>query len=63
MQKDITVLAVFVLSLVCCKKKQPHPTDHTHKMAGVRHWHGTETLHKYRVDSVGNLYPFDSVIE
>jgi len=53
-KKVLTVLVVFVLLFVCCKKKQPHPTDHTHKMAGVRHWHGTKEYHTAGDDSVIN---------
>ncbi len=53
-KKILTVLVVFVLSFVCCKKKQPHPTDHTPKMAGLRHWHGVQKFKTKSIDSVMN---------
>ncbi len=50
----LVVLVFFVLSFVCCKKNKSHPTDHTPKMAGKRHWHGTKEYHTAGDDSVIN---------
>lgn len=60
--KNIVFLLLLFFAAISCRKKQPHPTDYIPKMAGARHWHGTEKFREYRLDSLGNLYPFDSVI-
>ncbi len=60
--KNIAFLLLLLFAAISCKKKQPKPIDYIPKMAGVRHWHGTERFREYRLDSVGNLYPFDSII-
>ncbi len=61
-QRNIWIILVAITTLFFGCKKRTSPTDHIPKMTGVRHWHGTETFREYRLDSVGNLYPFDSII-
>ncbi len=50
--KIIAFLLLLFCAAISCKKKQPHPTDHTPKMAGVRHWHGTQRVASSFIDSV-----------
>lgn len=50
--KNIVLLLLLFCAAYSCKKKQPHPTDHTPKMAGVRHWHGTERIVSTFTDSI-----------
>ncbi len=61
--KNIVLLMLLFFAAISCKKKQPHPTDHTPKMAGVRHWHGTKVFSEYKEDGILGHHRVDSVIE
>ena len=50
--KNIVLLLLLLFAAISCKKKQPHPTDHTPKMAGVHRWHGTERVYSMYTDSI-----------